>query len=539
MRPMVFHPCAPKWRRFWLVLALSSLAACGGDDVAGPDDPPNPAFIGPEGGTVTGADGSRITVPAGALDQEVALTVAGFADPGDLPAAAALMPLAGVFCGPDGQTFASPVTVTFTAREALTPGARIPLHTWCDTAGGWVATPFTATVREDGSTLDADVTHFSCFGGLPGSEGLLADIDGMLCAGAAAAVIIGEFQVQFREEVAAVGDHGIWDQECREVVGLDWDLHATSGGTSGDRMEFEGDVGTQSLTVGYQVECSTGDSPGNTLDATITIHHACSPPDLLAAADPACIEAGGSSTVTATLHCGELPYPGQDLQFECFGPGQIAADAVVTNPAGQAQTMYTNDGEPGTATVRAYHDACAGTEQASTVTDDAVITIGGDWQGVLHVAFHQEVGDGPLGVFQDAVTITFAFTTAEGTVTGTGMLIHAPQIWPGDEDCWLDSIDAPPFPVVIAGTTSAQTVQLQFVPSGMIPLSFVIMCDPDDPSEYPYPAHGLLEGAALTLDIQPILALADGATAEGSGSQDFGDDMPLVFDWNVTINLVR
>lgn len=519
-----------------VALALSFLAACGDDDTTRPDSATDTGVIGPDGGTVIGPGGARITVPAGALDREVALTAAGFTDASDLPPGAVLLPLAGVVCGPDGLTFALPVTVTFSACQPYAPGASVPLHVWNDVAGGWAATPFQAIVRSDGLTLDAAVTHFSFFGGLPGSDALAGAMDGLLCSGAPPAAVLSAFQDQFRAQVAARGDRGVWDQECQEVVGIHWDLHAESGGAGADIMELEGETGAHSLMVSYEVECNVGDGAGNALDAIVTIHYDCALPDLTVVADPAGIEPGGASTVTASLHCGGQPFPGRTVQFECFGPGQVAPDASVTNPVGQVQTMYTNDGETGAATIRAYHDACAGTDQAATLTGEATVAIGGAWQGVLQVAFQQDVGEGPLGIFQDAVTITFDFTVDQGVVAGAGTLVHAAQIWPGDDDCWVASIDAPPFPVVIAGTVSDQTVQLQFIPGGLMPLTFVIMCDPDDPSEYPYPGHGWLEGAILTMDIQPTLLLAEGDTAAGSGSQDFGEDIPIAFTWNVIIN---
>ena len=533
-RPRHLRAAAP-W--ILLALALPLLGTCSDDDGTAPGSGDGDALVGPGGGTVTGTGGAAVTIPAGALDREVVISVAALEDPDQLPAGAAgpLVPVAGVLCGPDGCEFALPVTVTFPAPAALGPGEVIPLHVWQPDSGLWAGTPFVATVGADGTALTATVTHFSFFGGLPGSGPLLAQADALLCDDAAPAAVIAAFEAQFREQIADVGEHGIWDQECRQVVGLGWDLHAESAGGAADDVRLEGRQGDGATMVSYPVECLAGDGVGNTLDAMVTIHHECALPTLAVAADPARIEPGESSTVTATLHCDQLVMDGQVVMFECFGSGPIAPDEAATSPAGQAQTMYTNDGDPEPATVRAYHDACAGTDQAATVTAEATIAVGGDWQGTLSVDFTQQVGGGPLGTFADHVTVTFDFTVEAGTVAGDGTLTHAVQITPGDQDCWLGGVSAPPFGVVVAGTASGGQVTLQIAPEGAMPLSFEILCDPDDPSSYPYPGHGLLEGMALTQDIQPAMALEDGASDSGSGSQDFGGDIPLTYTWSCSI----
>jgi hypothetical protein len=402
-------------------------------------------------------------------------------------------------------------------------------------AGGWAATPVVATVDADGMSFTGAVTHFSFFSGLTGSGGLLGPVDEELCAGADAASILATFQQLFRAEIAKVGDHGIWDQECREVVGLHWDLHAESGGGAADIMTLEGQEGDESTMVSWQVTCSTGENAGNALDAIVNIHHSCSPPDLAVAAEPSDIGTGGSSTVTATVSCDGQPMAGRNVSFECFGPPGIEAGQATTNAADQARITYTNEGEEGRASVHAHHEACAGTDHAETATGAAEIDIGGDWRGTLTVDFQQDAGDGPLGVFEDAVRVEFNFSLETEEVTGDGTLSHSVSITPGDADCWINNVSAPSFPVVVSGSTTEEQVQLFFAPTGAMPLTFVITCDPDDPQDYTYPGHGLMEGFAITEDIVPTLPLADGASTSGSGSQDFGEGIPLTYSWTVTL----
>ena len=57
---------------------LAFLAACGGggDEAAAPPPPSGPLTVGAEGGTLTGTDGVRLTVPPGSLSETLTLRVA-------------------------------------------------------------------------------------------------------------------------------------------------------------------------------------------------------------------------------------------------------------------------------------------------------------------------------------------------------------------------------------------------------------------------------------------------------------------------------
>jgi hypothetical protein len=114
-----------------VVAILLFVATCGSDDPTDPDDgQQSGGMIGPAGGTVTDGSGASVTIPAGALDREVAITVAGATGPADLPTGAAtVVPLlGGAACGPDGTAFSAPVTLTIPALAPLTPGDAVPLH---------------------------------------------------------------------------------------------------------------------------------------------------------------------------------------------------------------------------------------------------------------------------------------------------------------------------------------------------------------------------------------------------------------------------
>jgi hypothetical protein len=101
------------------LLALLTLASCGGDEKAGRDSAGGAtavALVGAEGGTITLDNGASVTIPAGALTEDVEVTVE-FVD--DLSALGLAALPEGVEAGggalvlsPHGTTFELPVTVT-------------------------------------------------------------------------------------------------------------------------------------------------------------------------------------------------------------------------------------------------------------------------------------------------------------------------------------------------------------------------------------------------------------------------------------------
>ncbi len=173
MIPMRFANLAPS-----AVLVLLALTACGADespddeplalrntpavtDVGAPSGDPVTKKIGPAGGAIASADGKlEIVIPEGALAAETEISVTPLSATG--PGAFAAWRL-----GPEGTTFAAPVTVRVVASdddlagsgpEALRIGTQRPDRTW-----GVVKD---ATI--DGKTIAVQTTHFSDWAALLG-----------------------------------------------------------------------------------------------------------------------------------------------------------------------------------------------------------------------------------------------------------------------------------------------------------------------------------------------------------------------------------
>ncbi len=138
------------------------LAACGGGDEAPvdppPPPPPPPAGIGAAGGTVQEGD-ARVVIPAGALAQNVVITIAQSGDgaPALPDEVMAVGPIYAFM--PHGTTFATPATMSVPFDPALVPvGATATLYKTDAAQAAWAAVDG-ATIT--GSVMSGSVSGFS------------------------------------------------------------------------------------------------------------------------------------------------------------------------------------------------------------------------------------------------------------------------------------------------------------------------------------------------------------------------------------------
>lgn len=113
------------------------------------------AEIGPEGGTLTASDGTRVDVPGGALPAPAMLTLEPAA--GSQPPAGATFVSSPWTLQPDWLQFAQPITVTFPVDVSALDGGAIVLTTAPSTSG-YLALAATAV---DATHLAARSTHFA------------------------------------------------------------------------------------------------------------------------------------------------------------------------------------------------------------------------------------------------------------------------------------------------------------------------------------------------------------------------------------------
>jgi uncharacterized delta-60 repeat protein len=147
----------------WASLCLG-LAACGGggDESAPPETPPPPpppgTVIGAAGGTVTGPNGAKVVIPAGALSSDTRILIelvstgiptlpSGYTSKGQ-----------GYAFTPHGTTFAQPVTVTIPFDPAVVSTARAPGLYKTNAQNQWGRIP---NATFGAMTVSAPVSSFS------------------------------------------------------------------------------------------------------------------------------------------------------------------------------------------------------------------------------------------------------------------------------------------------------------------------------------------------------------------------------------------
>ena len=140
-----------------LTLTLA-LAACGGD--SGPPPPSvGSATVGAAGGTVDGPDGTRLTVPPGALAANVTLQIAQDATGAPpLDGINAASPVYAVT--PHGQVFDSPALFAVPLAAGAVPEGETPVLLKAESGGKWRVVTSSARVA---GMLSADISELSWF----------------------------------------------------------------------------------------------------------------------------------------------------------------------------------------------------------------------------------------------------------------------------------------------------------------------------------------------------------------------------------------
>lgn len=320
--------------------------------------------IGPEGGTLEGPFGSKIVVPAGALDTTTTIGLTAYTSSSTLPAAWSPLPgfLGAIEAQPDGQAFNSPVTLTLPLSPAMTPGAGLPLLGWNDSLRQWEKIG-TATVDPGGKSCSASVTHFSAYTG--GSFASLAS-DG-------AGAFLSDYASWFRQNVKDLGDKRAKDNECYKVVGILFDLHYEINGVADDPNTSYAAVGQTSACdsdaplsmFSITLDAYDGYSAGSYVDLIVTVYYDCTPPELSLSADRTVLPEGEQAELRAKLLCDGTPLSGKTVDFEvASGPGQVSPGSSSTDGSGQATSTFIAGEQD--AVVRASYSACASCSPSET-----------------------------------------------------------------------------------------------------------------------------------------------------------------------------
>jgi alpha-tubulin suppressor-like RCC1 family protein len=141
-----------------LGFVLALLAGCGGGGSSGTPTNSVTRTIGVDGGTIAGPGGVTLTVPAGALAADTALTIA--IDDAGAPPLPGSLPLQGetIALLPHGMNFSVPVTLSMTMPAgSVAPNDELVLLKTSAARDGWEA----LVTERDGDRISAAITGFS------------------------------------------------------------------------------------------------------------------------------------------------------------------------------------------------------------------------------------------------------------------------------------------------------------------------------------------------------------------------------------------
>lgn len=513
-----------------LILPLA-FYGCGGGD-GGPSAPAI-TTIGPEGGTVTDSGGASVTIPAGALSTETAITVKTLGGKKDLSDESQpfLIMLGGAEFGPDGTTFAIPAIITIPVDPPLGPSDEVSILFWDETESRWSEVEGTVNVAPGGSVVSVEVTHFSLFSAVTNVFDSFHENFG---DGSTAQSAFDAYVSWFRANVTDMGRKGLYREDCHEVVGLriglSYSVHHLPEGPVYEDIPYYMDGTTTDKDVIFYKSYEyflTGVIDKN-YALEVHVYLECCGAEVDVSAEPASIGTGGTSQVTAAVTCDDEVMAGYDVAFESLGGlGTVSPASAATSAAGTAATTFTAGDDEGVESVRASISHCGGEQ---TPDGAAQIEIEDDWAGTLNVTFLHDIGDEPLFTFTDNVSISVNLTIEEGVVTGSGTGTHNISLSSAG-NCSEQSMSAPGFSVIAAGTVSGDNLDLQVVAMTM-PVYFVLHCTWDTiEDDFEYPIYGLLESSILAQCIYIEVPFGPGGTDSGSGIDPFGEDIPMEYDY--------
>ncbi len=317
-------------RRLAPLLLLSSLlvvGACGDEEPASPD--PSDDVVGPAGGTLSFESGAvRLVVPSGAVGGDLRVTVSPSAGPGG-PLA---VPGAAWDLGPEGTSFASPVTLRLTYDPSALPGGvrSGELGVYRALAGAWQRVDGSSVNTTDNS-VSASLTGFSVYGVVA------APVASLTIAPDPATVEPGATLALVARPTSALGlelpDRSVqWESADAAVASVDVDGVVTGVAT-----------GTTVITAAVE-----GVSRSVTVDVRRVVAEVAVEPDDVD------LIVGQAANLEATPRAGDGTALDREVTWTSDDPTLVAVDqegGLTAVAEGQTTVRATADGVDGTATV--------------------------------------------------------------------------------------------------------------------------------------------------------------------------------------------
>jgi hypothetical protein len=273
--------------------------------------------IGAAGGSFTTADGSGVSIPAGALPAGSSVEVTVAVDPNAPTPPSAWIAVGSTYLvGPEGQQFSQPVTVTIAFDPARLPTGRTAhdISVLTSPATGTPSYGPLTTTEVDSTRVSASTTHFSYFMAVvPNGVGNVdAGSDGSSDTGSEASAMDGS-QDSTTADAPPNGDGG---SDAGSDAASDGGADSDSGppDTGPDALVTNPFVGTWSCT--FTVTDAEPDGGSSTGSATVVVTPADGGGEITATAS-SCTTDGGpvvftasTSGNTATLNANQPPCNG-------------------------------------------------------------------------------------------------------------------------------------------------------------------------------------------------------------------------------------
>lgn len=485
------------------------LGACGGTD----DDPPPAAVtIGPAGGTLDGPNGAQLVVPANALAQPVALSIAQSAvgAPALPPGSTALG--ATFALTPHGTTFAVPVTLQIPFDPSLLPAGE-PLALWKTNAAqdGWEPVPGAAV---SGNRVQAQIASFSWV---------------MVVAPPVLPTISVQPKARSVVEPADAGFAvGATGETLSGVVRFQWKRNGVPiGGATGSTYSTGPTSVAADNAVLYSVDVTNRAGTVTSRDALLTVTAAPEPPSVTDPADATTV-VGGSAVFSVVGSGTSIAYQWQRLDsggasFDnirgATGENYTLSNAQIAHHNAKFRVRVTTpDGQ------FAESNAATLTVTAAPATATSRIAAGDDFSLAANVAgtpyswgTNATAGLGNVsvsGILTTATPLpTLTGVNSVAANTGHGVAVKKDgTVWAwgyrGYIDCGVGQTAVVPMQVMIANAVPVHAVSTGISHTLLLSGSTVLSFGCTDAAELGRGGPGAV--AARVLGLPPITAVAAG-----------------------------
>ncbi len=398
--------------------------------------------IGPEGGIIETGNGAKLDVPPGALTEEVTITLSSFTNNSVLPDAWCPIPGMGgaVRLEPAGLEFAKPATLTVPMDAEWAPGDQIPLFFFNSSSKMWDQTNDNVVINEGGHSFSSEISHFSGYGG--GSVENLA-------GGGGVEDFKNDFTDWFRENVLDLGNIRERENECYELVGMDFDLQFKSNSATGGDVWRVGKKTDNTDAPLMMVDYIYDKTNGNTVDGyvriTVTNYYECTKPMFLTRSDRSILMEGETTTVYADLSCAGTALTGKSITFDIkSGDGTVSPGNTTTNSSGTASTTFTGGND--NSVVRAYYQSCP--MDSGEMLDRELMIAATPDQFNLAISFTQTISESDPRIYKvysygGSVTLTVGEDNGDGSANIDGSSEFeisggGTHEYDEDEDCTID-----------------------------------------------------------------------------------------------------